>query len=175
MTSRQRSTYFGTLWPAACAAQNWNLRDHQRRRDVTFSATGKESTGDLNQSEITLLFNKLRWLADPSNFDKALADSDPASALDENSRKQVVWRIREKAQKAGLSEGWIQETSCAKCAAHNVQEWTQLSCSDLVKLSMTVASRTTAKARIDRSRRTSAKALQNSCITNSSESAPMPF
>lgn len=151
MTPRQRSTYFGTLWPQACKAQGWNVKDENRRKCVTFGATGEESTSDLNEDQITLLFNKLRLLADPQNFDKALADADPAAALEENKRKQLIWRVEKAAAKVpGDAESWLSELSAGKCAAHGVREWRKLPTPELLRFSFTVASRTTEMARENR-------------------------
>jgi hypothetical protein len=56
MNPRQRSYYHADLWPAACAAQGWDPRDNERRREVTQEATGVPSTRDLDQHQITALF-----------------------------------------------------------------------------------------------------------------------
>ncbi len=141
MNASQRSTYFGRLWPEACAAQKWNPKDEERRRDVTHAATGKESTSKLTEAQITLLFNKLKWLADPNNFEKALADANPTQALEEHKREQIIWRIEHTAAKKGFNEAWLAKASAGKCTRHNVKSWRQLPTVELVKFSMTVDSR----------------------------------
>jgi hypothetical protein len=93
MNANQRNHYFGKLWPAACEVQGWEKSDENQRKRVTFAATGETSTSALDEDQITLLFIKLRWLADPANFDKALADSDSAAALAKNKRQQIIWRM----------------------------------------------------------------------------------
>lgn len=146
MTPSQRSTYFGTLWPTACARQKWNPKDEERRKDVTFSATGKESTSKLTQDEITLLFNKLKWLADPTNFDLALADSDPQAALAANKRTNVIWRIEQAAKAKGFNPVYLDKAAEHKCRVHNVTTWRDLPIGDLVKFSMTISKRQTTAA-----------------------------
>lgn len=168
MNQRQRSTYFGTLWPAACQAQGWSIKDEHRRKCVTVGATGEESTSDLNEDQITLLFNKLKFLADPKNFDKALADADPAAALEENKRKQLIWRIEKAAAKVpGDAERWLAEMGAGKCAAHNVREWRKLPTPELLRFSFTVAARTTEMARENRAlkatKKRPARTMQTAC------------
>jgi hypothetical protein len=141
MTASQRSTYFGTLWPAACASQKWNPKDDERRKDVTFSATSKESTSKLTQDEITRLFNKLKWLADPTNFDLALADADPEAALQANKRKQVIFRITEAAKEKRFDEAYLIKAAEHKCRAHNVTTWRELPIGEIIKFSMTICKR----------------------------------
>lgn len=180
MTSRQRSTYFGTLWPAACKAQGWSVKDENRRKCVTVGATGEESTSDLDQDQVTLLFNKLKFLADPHNFDKALADADPATALEENKRKQLIWRIEKAAAKVpGDAESWLTELAAGKCAAHNVREWRKLPTPELLRFSFTVASRTTEMARENRAlkaqKKRSARTVQTACSNDDLPAERMPF
>lgn len=164
MNTEQRRFYHGKLWPAACRVQGWNSKDEHQRKRVTFSATGEESTSSLDQDQVTLLFNKLKWLADPTNFDKALADSDPAAALAENKRKKVIWRIEQVAAKAGLTEAWLIEASAAKCQAQKVLEWRKLPTVDLLKLSMTVETRSSEAAKERRaSKKRPAQLMQDLC------------
>lgn len=141
MTPSQRSTYFGTLWPAACKAQGWNPKDEERRRDVTHAATGKESTSKLTQEQITLLFNKLKWLADPTNFDLAMADANPELALAANKRNNVIWRIEQAAAGQSLNETYLAKVAENKCTAHHVKSWRELPLQELVNFSRTIAAR----------------------------------
>ena len=155
MTPRQRSTYFGTLWPAVCKAQGWNIKDENRRKCVTYGATGEESTSDLDQDQITLLFNKLKHLADPQNFDKALADSDPAAALAEYQRPNLIWRIiRSAAKIPGQPEAWLSKL-CADRHGHS--DWRKLPMADLLRFSMDAARSTTASAVAKRATKTAPK------------------
>lgn len=184
MTPRQRSMYFGELWPAACKVQGWSVKDEHRRKCVTFGATAEESTSALDQDQITLLFNKLKALADPQNFDKALADADPAAALEENKRKQLIWRIEKAAANVpGDVESWLAELATGKCAKHNVREWRKLPTPELLRFSFTVESRTTELARENRALKASVKAqkkrpartVQTACSDDASPADLRPF
>lgn len=141
MTASQRRTYFATLWPAACQAQGWNAKDEERRRDITFSATGKESTSKLTQEQITLLFNKLKWLADPTNFDLAMADANPELALADHQRTQVIWRIEKTAADKGFNSVYLDKAAEHKCRVHNARSWRELPIQELINFSKTMASR----------------------------------
>jgi|GEM_PF-2185120 len=141
MNASQRSTYFGRLWPEACAAQKWNPRDEERRRDVTFAATGKESTSKLTEDQITLLFNKLKWLADPNNFEKAYADANPEIALAENKRGQVIHRIEKTATAKSLNSIYLDKAAEHKCRVHHVRTWRDLPIQELINFSKTISAR----------------------------------
>lgn len=171
MTPSQRAHFFGRLWPAACASQGWDAKDTHQRKRVVFDATGEESMSNLDQDQITLLFNKVKWLAAPHDFAAALTDSDHQSALEESSRRQIIWRIQREAAKAGLNEAWIIKAAEGKCRAYNSLEWKLLPMTELLKFSMTVESRTSEIAKDRRSKKNaSARAMQRRC--NSGE---MPF
>lgn len=68
MTSDTRTTYF-RLWTAACAAQGWNPRDNDRRRENTLYCMREIGAGEigsitaLDHHQITALFTFLRFLA----------------------------------------------------------------------------------------------------------------
>lgn len=141
MNKAQRNRYWGVLWPDACQVQKWHPKDEDRRRDVTFAATGQESTSKLSEDQITLLFNKLKWLADPHNFEKAYADANPEIALEENKREKVIFRIQATAARKGFNEGWLVKASEHKCARHRVSCWRKLPMEELINFSKTVTSR----------------------------------
>ena len=168
MTPRQRSTYFGTLWPAACEAQGWNPKDEDRRRDVTMEATGKASTSSLTEAQITLLFNHLKQLANPADFDLAYLTANPEIALEEHKRGQIIWRIENETAKAGLKEEWLEQISAAKCEQNGVKQWRQLPTVELLKFSMTVESRTSEEVKARRAikkakKRRPAQGVQEPC------------
>lgn len=173
MTPSQRSRFFGTLWPDACQTQGWNPKDDERRRDVIHAATGRESASGLTNKQITLLFNKVKWLADPQNYDKAYWDANPDLALEEHTRSNIIWRIVHESAKAGLNEAWISETAGPKCKEHHAKTWRDLPTCELVKLSMTVESRTSEAANTRRQSKSAAKAVQPQCIAEDPE--PDPF
>lgn len=177
MTPRQRSTYFGSLWPAACAVQRWNAKDEHQRKRVTFAATGEESTSDLNQDQITLLFAKLEWLADPQNFGAALADSDPVAALEANKRKQLIWRIEKDAAKVpGNPVKWLAEIASDR---HGTSDWQKLPTPELLRFSFTVSGKTTTVARKRRShscsKRSPARPVHDACTAPAAECLELPF
>lgn len=180
MNPEQRALYFGKLWPEACATQGWKKSDEGQRKRVIFAATGENSSSALDQDQVTLLFIKLRWLADPANFDKALADSDPAAALAENKRKQLIWRIEKAAALIpGDAEADLAKMAAGKCAAHGVSEWRKLPTPELLRFSFTVAARTTGNARQRRAvkagKRVSAPIVQEACMEAGAETEEMPF
>lgn len=141
MTTSQRRTYFARLWPDACQAQGWNPKDEERRRDVTHAATGQESTSKLTQKQITLLFNKLAWLADPNNFEKAFADANPEIALADHQRTQVIWRIEKTAGEKGFNSVYLDKAAEHKCRVHNARSWSELPIEELINFSKTISAR----------------------------------
>jgi len=167
MNGKQRSHYFGKLWPAACDAQGWNPKDEDRRRDVTMEATGKDSTSRLTEAQVTLLFNHLKQLANPADFDLAYLTANPEIALEEHKRGQIIWRIENETAKAGLKEEWLEEISAPKCAENGVKQWRQLTTVELLKLSMTVESRTSEEVKARRAfakrKKKPAQAVQEPC------------
>jgi len=180
MNSEQRALYFGKLWPEACAVQGWKKSDEGQRKRIVFAATGETSSSALDEDQITLLFIKLRWLADPANFDKALADSDPAAALAENKRKNIIWRIEKAAARIpGDAEADLAKMAAGKCAAHGVSEWRKLPTPELLRFSFTVSARTTDEACTKRAakskKRVSARAVQDVCEEADAETVEMPF
>lgn len=168
MNPYQRNLYFGKLWPQACKAQGWKRSDERRRKLVTFAATGEESSSGLDQDQITLLFKKLKALADPQDFDKALADSDPAAAIAENKRQNLIWRIvKAAAQIPGDPEAWLAVLASERFGG---SDWRKLGHADLLRFSMQAAKRTTegavsrrAARRKAPSKSTSAQPVQPEC------------
>jgi hypothetical protein len=77
MTSRERSFYFGQLWPAAAAAHEWDIKDEARRRAVTVECMrlvrgpATDSTSALGPDELTALFCYLEHLADGASLEKS--------------------------------------------------------------------------------------------------------
>jgi hypothetical protein len=175
MTPFQRRHYHARLWPAACVAQGWDKKDENKRREVTQEATGSASTSSLNQGQLTLLFNRLKWLAEPANFDAAYADANPEIVLEEDKRARIIWRIEQTTAKAGLKDEWLTQIAAAKCEANVVKSWRQLPTMELLKLSMTVESRTTEMAKARRLKNTPPeKPVQETC-TDDAEGIDMPF
>jgi hypothetical protein len=170
MTPKQRSLYFGTLWPAACEVQGWDPKDNERRQAVTLESTGKASAGSLNESLISALFDHLKWLADPYSLEAALPAACPEISEENHRRRQLVWKIIHRAATAGLGEEWLKQISHAKCREHGVSKWGELPLTELLKLSFTVASRTTEDTKGRRRGRSAARAVQSEC----SEPAELP-
>lgn len=77
MTSKERAKYFSELWPAACLANEWDVKDDARRRAVTAECMrlvrGPEvdSASQLGPDEVTALFCYLAHLADGASLDKS--------------------------------------------------------------------------------------------------------
>lgn len=69
--------YQAELWPAVCAAQGWDPRDAEARRDArahVWEAIGEEDRGDAmpwDAASTTALFTYLRHLADPNHLGKS--------------------------------------------------------------------------------------------------------
>ncbi len=77
MTAKERSVYFGHIWPNACLANEWEIKDDARRRAVTAECMRlvrgpqTDSAGSLGSDEVTALFTYLVHLADPSSLEKS--------------------------------------------------------------------------------------------------------
>lgn len=170
MTPKQRSLYFGSLWPKACEVQGWNPKDEARRQAVTLEATGKPSASKLDQSMISALFDHLKWLADPYSLEAALPAANPEIGAENHHRRQLVWRINKAVAQAGLTAEWLKKTSLAKCREHGVGVWGELPLPELLKLSFTVEARTTEETKGRRHRKRSARVVQSEC----SEPADLP-
>jgi hypothetical protein len=175
MTPKQRSLYFGTLWPKACEVQGWDPKDDTRRQAVTLEATGKASAGSLNQSLISALFDHLKWLADPYSLEAALPAANPEIGEENHRRRQLVWRINRTIAAAGLGDAWLKEISLSKCRQQRCSNWQSLPLPELLKLSFTVDSRTTSAACTRRAKRTSSPAVQPSCNTGADPDPNTPF
>jgi hypothetical protein len=178
MTPKQRSLYFGTLWPKACAVQGWNPKDDARRQAVTLEATGKTSAGSLNQSLLSALFDHLKWLADPYSLEAALPAANPEIGEENHRRRQLVWRITQTAAKAGLGATWLKQASAAKCREHGVGVWGELPLPELLKFSFSIATATKEEAKARRASRgrkaTAAGLLQSEC-SEPAETVELPF
>ncbi len=77
MNAAQRKIYFGTLWPAVCAAQGWSRNDDGQRKTKLnecmrlIRAPQVESSSDLGPDEITALFCYLQFLAHQGSLDQS--------------------------------------------------------------------------------------------------------
>lgn len=102
MTPKERAAYFGRLWPEACFANEWDVKDEARRREVTLECTRlirvrpTDSTSALSRDEVTALFVYLRHLADPASLEKS---ADWVSCQEDyrtfNRARQADWHERE--------------------------------------------------------------------------------
>lgn len=140
MSPAQRKRYRGTLWPNACEVQGWKVSDELRRRAVLVEATGQDTSTGLTQRQITALFDRLKWLADPYNLDKAMPVANEELAAEKHERAQLVWRIRDRAKKKAFNEAYLESAFAHKCAAHKVKTWPELPPAELLACSMTVES-----------------------------------
>jgi hypothetical protein len=91
MNGRQRARYHSQLWPAACAAQGWNPRDQEKRREVTLQATGTASSTGLSELQITRLFDFLKHLAHPNSLDHAIPVANPDVQEERHDRRRALW------------------------------------------------------------------------------------
>lgn len=138
MTDKQRKLYRATLWPKVCEVQGWKVTDELRRRAVLVEATGQDSSSGLTQRQITSLFDRLKWLADPFNLEAAMPVANEDLAADKHERAQLVWRIRDRSAKKGYNEAYLIRASENKCRAHKAKTWLDLPIAELLKFSMTV-------------------------------------
>lgn len=102
MTPRERSTYFGQLWPAACHANEWVVKDDAQRRAVTAECMRQvrgpktDSTSALGPDEVTALFTYLLHLADSASLDKSARwDTCKEDYRTFNRARQADWHERE--------------------------------------------------------------------------------
>ncbi len=146
MTRNQQIHYRATLWPAACKAQKWDPKDDEKRREVIQEVTGQDSTAKLNNKQVDRLFTRLRWLANPQDFDLAYADANPELADAEKSRERILWRIERAAEKGGFSEAYLAEAAAYKVRHHRVTSWRDLPDSELVNFSKTIHARAAKRA-----------------------------
>ena len=159
MSPAQRRVYF-RLWQGVCTRQDWDVRDEPRRRSVTAEATGKESTGDLDEDGITRLFRHLEWLIDPDNLDRARPVACPEDERKADERRRAVWVIRERLMPAReaeppnppffagrpadptvFSDAYVQTCARGLYAKERVEHWADLSGPGLSKLIYTLNQR----------------------------------
>lgn len=102
MTPKERAAYFGRLWPEACFANEWDVKDEAQRRAVTLECMRlirvrpTDSTSKLGNDEVTALFVYLRHLADQASLEKS---ADWVSCQEDhrtfNRARQADWHERE--------------------------------------------------------------------------------
>lgn len=137
MTKAQRSHFFGRLWPAACQAQGWDVKDEDTRRAVCERVTGARSTSGLTERQITLLFAEVKHLAAPLDFDAALAASNPDAAEEASQVRRHLFAI----DKLGLPDSFITGLARNIVAARRAKSWRGLSSTDLHWLVRTLSNR----------------------------------
>ena len=77
MNAAQRKIYFGTLWPAVCAANGWDRNDNARRKASLnecmrlIRAPQVESSSDLGPDAVTALFCYLKFLAHQGDLEQS--------------------------------------------------------------------------------------------------------
>lgn len=167
MTRLQQIHYRTRLWPAACKAQKWDVKDDDKRCDLTLRITGQDTTVGLSNKQVDRLFRELKWLADPMNFDKAKAAANPELADEQDDLERILWRINDTAQKAGFDAEYIATVAEYKCKAHGVRYWQALPRDELVNLSKTITSRAKSKR--------SAPPVQEPCTDDALPASKMPF
>jgi len=137
MTKAQRSHFFGQLWPAACQAQGWQVKDETTRHAVCERVTGQSSMSNLNQRQLTALFTEVRHLADPLDFDKANLAANPDLAQEESLRATCLFAI----DKLALEDAYICGLAKHVVAARRVPSWRDLGSTDLKWLARTLSAR----------------------------------
>ena len=137
MTKPQRAHFFGHLWPAACQAQGWEVKDETTRHAVCLRVTGQESMSGLNQRQLTALFTEVRHLADPLDFDKATLAANPDQAEEASRRAKCLFAIN----RLGLPDSFIAGLAKNIVADRRVQSWRDLCSADLRWLAVTLSAR----------------------------------
>lgn len=102
MNKAQRRVYFTQLWPAACRARGWAVRDEARRRETTrecmraIGAGERDSTRELNEAQVTALFVYLRHLGRPDDLRASAewADCQEDYVRHNRVRQGDYWRTR---------------------------------------------------------------------------------
>ena len=102
MTPGERVKFFRDFWPAACFANEWDIKDDARRRQVILDCMRLVSgpavtTSDpaFGRDEVTALFCYLDHLAHPADFDKSARwDSCRHDYHTFNRARQADWHER---------------------------------------------------------------------------------
>lgn len=170
MTQGQQVRYRKTLWPAACKAQGWDVKDEAKRREITLEKTGQDTTKGLKNKQVDRLFRHLEWLADPTNFDAAYADANPEIADELADINRVTHRIMDEAEKGDFNEAYLAKAAAHKVKAHGVQEWRQLPYDELVNFAKTITARAASAAK-----KRSAAPLQEDCTSDALPVSNLPF
>ncbi|MBI5771894.1 MAG: hypothetical protein HZA93_29245 [Verrucomicrobia bacterium] len=183
MTKGERNTYFGHLWPEACLANEWDVKDEARRRAVTAEAMRlvrgpqTDSTGALGPDEITALFTYLRHLGNPASLDKSArwvtCQEDYRTF---NRAKQADWHERE-TYGAGRNRLDRDRFGGAASAAGGPLE--ALDADEVRKRHLTVASRHQRKLRREKGQKLasqeSASTAPSAPVRNESPKVDVPF
>tara|TARA_R110002094_G_scaffold219965_1_gene192268 strand:+ start:131 stop:691 length:561 start_codon:yes stop_codon:yes gene_type:complete len=102
MTKGERVKLFRDLWPAACLANEWDIKDDTKRREVILECMElvrgplvTTSSPEFGRDEVTALFCYLQHLADPADFDKAARwDTCLQDYRTYNRARQADWHER---------------------------------------------------------------------------------
>ena len=110
MTKGERVKLFRDLWPAACLANEWDIKDDTKRREVILECMElvrgplvTTSSPEFGRDEVTALFCYLQHLADPADFDKA--SGGPLDELDPDEVSKRHMSFAKRHQKKMSKEG----------------------------------------------------------------------
>lgn len=154
MTPGERIHYHTKLWPAACLANEWDLKDDARRRQVALDCMQlvggplvTTSSPLFGRDEVTALFCYLEHLADPSSFDKSARwDTCRQDYRTYNRARQADWHER-KLYGQGKNKLDRDRFAGAKSASGGALD--DLDAEETRKRHMTFASRHQRKMRAD--------------------------
>lgn len=159
MNPAQCRLYHTRLWPAACRAQGWDPKDADRRRAVTLEITGQGSTTALDQDSISRLFEGLRHLAAPDDYEAAVPAANPEWAAEQDRRRRLLWVIdhellpardylapcREfrdvRAARPAFADAYVQRCAAGLVKRAVVAHWRDLPAAGLGKLLYTLNQR----------------------------------
>jgi len=104
----QRKIYFGQLWPAACQAKGWRVKDDVRRQHTTaecmrmVKAPITDSTTALGPDQVTALFCYLDHLVHPGDLIRAAKWVDCQTDYRAYNRaRQADWHQRKAYGRGG--------------------------------------------------------------------------
>lgn len=149
MSKAQQARYRTELWPAAAKALGCSAKDEERRRAVLEELTGKTSTKELSNREVTVLFRGLEAIAaGGTNIAANIAletarreANDPASGERADVRGLIV--------SLGFAEAYIMEVAKAHLRRSGATGWRALPTNSLWKILYTLRARRREQRRQD--------------------------
>lgn len=149
MSGAQQATYRTKLWPAAAAALGCAPGDDERRRAVLKQLTGKESTTELSNLQVTVLFRGLEAIA--RGGEDVSANLALVQAEEEAANKEAGQRadVRGLILNEGFTDAYIASVAAQHLRREGASEWRKLSTPALWKTLYTLRARRREQKRND--------------------------